>query len=115
MGHANVIWQGDANSICLRSFALCASPPDVLNLTGMETLSVRDIASRFGQLMGRQPKFEGKEAPTALLNNAARCKRLFGAPTVSVDAAIEWTAEWIQAGGRALGKPTHFEARDGKF
>jgi nucleoside-diphosphate-sugar epimerase len=115
MGHANVIWQGDANSICLRSFALCASPPDVLNLTGPETLAVRDIAGRFGQLMGRQPIFEGKEAPTALLNNAARCQRLFGAPTVSVDTGIQWTAEWIQAGGRALGKPTHFEARDGKF
>jgi nucleoside-diphosphate-sugar epimerase len=115
MGHANVIWQGDANSICLRSFALCASPPDVLNLTGPETLSVRDIAGRFSQLMGRQPIFEGKEAPTALLNNAARCQRLFGAPTVSVDTAIQWTAEWIQAGGRALDKPTHFETRDGKF
>ena len=32
MGNANVIWQGDANSICLRSFAHCSSPPFVLNL-----------------------------------------------------------------------------------
>jgi nucleoside-diphosphate-sugar epimerase len=115
MGHLNAIWQGDANSICLRSFALCESPPAVLNLTGPETLSVRDIARRFGQLFDRKPVFEGPEAGTALLNNAARCHRLFGAPWVSMETAIEWTAEWIRMGGAAWDKPTHFETRDGRF
>jgi hypothetical protein len=28
---------------------------------------------------------------------------------------IEWVAEWIQKGGRMLGKPTHFEERSGSF
>ena len=115
MGCANVIWQGDANSICLRSFPHCSSPPFVLNLTGPETLSVRWIATRFGQILGVEPVFEGEERTTALLNNAARSFRLFGYPTVSADELIEWTAQWIGAGGRTLGKPTHFEARDGKF
>ncbi len=115
MGCANVIWQGDANSICLRSFAHCSTPPFVLNLTGPETLSVRWIASRFGQILGVEPVFEGEERSTALLNNAARSFRLFGYPTVSVDEIIEWTAHWIGSGARTLGKPTHFEARDGKF
>ena len=115
MGCANVIWQGDANSICLRSFAHCASPPFVLNLTGPETLSVRWIAQRFGHAFGVEPVFEGEERTTALLNNAAQSFRLFGYPSVSVDQLIEWTAQWIGAGGRTLGKPTHFEARDGKF
>ena len=49
MGYVNVIWQGDANSICLRSFRLCASPPAVLNITGPETLSVREIAEGFAE------------------------------------------------------------------
>jgi nucleoside-diphosphate-sugar epimerase len=115
MGSVNAIWQGDANSVCLRSLALCESPPAVLNVTGPETLSVRDIARRFGQLFGREPAFEGREADTALLNNAARCHRLFGAPSVSAETAIVWTAEWIRRGGAALGKPTHFQTRDGKF
>lgn len=115
MGHVNVIWQGDANSICLRSFALCASPPEVLNVTGPETLSVRAVAARFGELFARPPVFEGHEADTALLSNTARCQRLFGVPEVSEQTAIEWTAEWIRVGGPAWDKPTHFETRDGRF
>jgi nucleoside-diphosphate-sugar epimerase len=115
MGNANVIWQGDANSICLRSFAHCSSPPFILNVTGPETLSVRRVASRFGEIFGIEPVFLGVESEHALLNNAARCFRMFGYPSVSVDQLIDWTAQWIGSGARTLNKPTHFEARDGRF
>jgi nucleoside-diphosphate-sugar epimerase len=114
-GMVNVIWQGDANSVCLRSFGLCQSPPAVLNLTGPEMLSVRQIATRFGELFGVAPAFTGIESNTALLNNAARCHRLFGYPSVSVEELIAWTANWIGMGGATHEKPTHFETRDGKF
>ena len=53
----NVIWQGDANSWCLRSFAHCQSPPFVLNITGPETLAVREIAADFGRHFGVEPQF----------------------------------------------------------
>lgn len=115
MGAANVIWQGDANSVCLRAFPLCSSPAAVLNLTGPETLSVRYIAESFGRHFGKEPVFEGAESPNALLNNASRCHRLFGYPTVTPDELIETTAQWLQSGGATHGKPTHFETRDGKF
>jgi nucleoside-diphosphate-sugar epimerase len=114
-GVANVIWQGDANSVALRCLALGQSPPRILNLTGPETLSIRAAAKRFGEFFEKEPIFEGQEAPAALLNNAARCHRMFGYPTVSVDQMIEWTAHWVKMGGSTLSKPTHFEARDGKF
>ncbi len=114
-GMVNVIWQGDANSVCLRAFGLCQSPPAVLNLTGPEMLSVRRIATRFGEIFGVAPTFTGAEAGTALLNNAARCQRLFGYPAVSADELIAWTAHWIGLGGATHDKPTHFETRDGKF
>jgi nucleoside-diphosphate-sugar epimerase len=115
MGHANVIWQGDANSVCLRSFSICQSPPVVLNLTGPETVSVRWAAHRFGARFGIDPILDGVESPTALLSNAARCHQLFGYPTVAVEQMIEWIAGWIGMGGATLNKPTHFEVRDGKF
>jgi nucleoside-diphosphate-sugar epimerase len=114
-GHANVIWQGDANSVCLRSFALCQSPPAVLNVTGPEIVSIRWLAERFGQRFGIEPVFEGTESDTALLNNAARCHRLFGYPRVSLEQMIEWVADWIGLGGPTHNKPTHFETRDGRF
>lgn len=115
MGAANVIWQGDANSVALRSFAHVAAPAAFLNLTGPETLSVRRIAETIGGHLGIAPDFTGAESTDALLNNAQRCHRLFGYPSVTPDEMMEWTAFWIAAGGATLNKPTHFEARDGKF
>jgi nucleoside-diphosphate-sugar epimerase len=115
MGVANVIWQRDANSVALRALAHVQTPPLVLNLTGPEMISVRQVARRFGRIFGVEPVFTGTEAPTALLSNASRCHGLFGYPSVPVDQMIEWVAHWVRTGGRSLGKPTHFEQRDGKF
>ena len=115
MGLVNVIWQGDANSVCLRSLAHCQSPPLVLNLTGPETLSVRHIAREFGQHFGIEPIFEFEEASTALVSDASRMRQLFGHPAVSPAEMIQWIAGWIQHGGVMLGQPTHFQTRDGKF
>ena len=111
----NIIWQGDANSICIRSLPFCQSPPFVLNLTGPETLSTRWIAEEFGRHFGWEPIFSGEESPSALLSNAAKSHRLFGYPTVTPDEMIEWIAHWVTNGKPMLGKPTHFQTRDGKF
>jgi nucleoside-diphosphate-sugar epimerase len=115
MGAVNVIWQGDVNSVALRCLAHCQSPPFILNLTGPETLTVRAVAQRFGEIFGKPPILEGQEAPTALLSDAARCHRLLGFPSVTAGQMIEWTADWIRMGGATLDKPTHFEIRDGRF
>jgi nucleoside-diphosphate-sugar epimerase len=115
MGHCNVIWQGEANAVVLRSFALCATPPALLNLTGPETVSIRWLAKRFGELFGNEPVFVGQEADTALLSNAGKCHALFGYPKVSLEQMVQWVAHWVVIGGPTLDKPTHFEERAGKF
>ena len=115
MGHANVIWQGDANAIALRSLTRCSAPPTILNVTGPETLSVRWAAAKFGERFGKEPIFEGEEAETALLSNAAKCFQWFGYPRVSLLQMIDWIAEWVRSGGVTWNKPTHFQERKGKF
>jgi len=114
-GAVNVIWQGDAVEQTIRTLPLAASPPFVLNVTGPEILRVRDLAQAFGERMGRDVRFEGTEAPTAWLSNSARSRKLFGPPRVSVDRMIEWISAWLERGGETLGKPTHFENRDGSY
>lgn len=114
MGAVNVIWQEDANSVVLRSLALAASPPFVLNVTG-PSVRVRGIAAEFGKIFGIEPVIEGREGETALLNDASLCHRLMGPPSVSIEEMIEMVAGWIRAGNPTHGKPTHFEVRDGKF
>jgi len=115
MGHVNVIWQGDANTAILRCLEYCASPPFILNLTGPQSLSVRELAAEFGRRFGREPLWAGTEAPNALLSNAGRYVKLLGPPSVPVERMIDWVAHWVEIGGPTLGKPTHYDARDGKF
>lgn len=115
MGHFNVIWQGDMNDFVLRSLEHVKSPANVINITGPEILSVRDVAEEFGRLFGVKPKFINREAPTALLNNANHAYELFGKTGVPVKQIIKWIAAWLQDEKRILGKPTHFEVRDGKY
>ncbi len=116
MPSVNVIWQRDANAWCLRSFAHCQSPPFILNITGSETLSVRDIAMEFGKHFGVEPSFgSDQEGATALLSDASQAIQLFGKPTTGSKELIECTAQWLQQGGILLNKPTHFQTRDGKF
>jgi nucleoside-diphosphate-sugar epimerase len=115
MGHVNVVWQGYVCNVALLSFGLAASPARILNVAGPETVSIRWMAERLGKLLGKAPEFVGEESPNALLSNAATCYKLFGYPQVSVDALIEWVAYWVAHDGASLGKPTHYETRDGKF
>ncbi|WP_274364568.1 NAD-dependent epimerase/dehydratase family protein [Paenibacillus thermotolerans] len=115
MGHANVIWQGDANEMALRCLNVCSYPPNVVNVTGPETMSVRWAASEFAKRLGKEAKFKGSEAETALLSNASKSHQLFGYPRVSLLQMIDWTADWVQSGGETLNKPTHFQQREGKF
>ncbi|MBN1998507.1 NAD-dependent epimerase/dehydratase family protein [candidate division KSB1 bacterium] len=115
MGYANMIWQGDANAAVLRSFEICESPANILNVTGPETLSIRRIADRFGELFFIQPKFNGQESETAWLSDASRCHTLFGYPKMDPDQVLQWTAKWIEKDMPILNKPTHYDTRNGKF
>lgn len=115
MGHADVIWQGDANEQALRLLAHCTSPTSPINVTGPRHVSVRWLAAQFGERFGRAPVLVGSEAPTAWLLDTSEAQRLFGPPRVPLATMIDWVADWVARGGPSLGKPTHFSTRDGKY
>ena len=115
MASCNVIWQGDANAWSLLTLAHASAPPFVINIAGPETVRVRDVAGEFAQRMDKRAVFTGDESATALMSDASRASGLFGKPLVGLGQMIDWIAEWVMRGGATLGKPTHFESRDGRF
>ena len=115
MGHVNLLWQGDANEQALRLLAHVTMPTSPINVSGPDVLSVRSLAQEFGKRFGKPPTITGKEAPTAWLVDTTEAQRLLGAPRVPLSAMLDWQADWIARGLPDLGKPTHFETRDGKY
>lgn len=114
-GYFNIIWQGYANEVAIRSLLHCDTPPKVLNVTGTETVSARETAEKFAKIFGKKVNFTSEEKDTALLSNASYCEHLFGKPLVSVDKMIKMTADWVTNNGMTLDKPTHFQEREGNF
>lgn len=115
MGAANVIWQGDASARAIQSLLRASAPPVALNVTGREHVPIRWLAQEFGRLLGREPVLTGTEGELAWIWDASRSYEWFGPPTVTLEEMIDATALWVKEGGATLGKPTHFEATDGRF
>jgi nucleoside-diphosphate-sugar epimerase len=115
MGHVNVVWQGDANSMVLRTLAHCTVPTSPINVSGPEIISVRWLAHVFGRRFGKMPVLTGTEAADAWLIDTSHAMRLFGYPQVPLARMIDWQADWICRGMPSLGKDTDFDVRDGTF
>jgi nucleoside-diphosphate-sugar epimerase len=115
MGHVNVIWQGDANRAALELLPHATTPPMIINVSGRGTLAVRALGTELAKRLRVTPRFSGTEAADALLSNTSRFRELLGEPEMPLDTMLDWTAEWVRSGKPLLGKPTHFETRDGSF
>lgn len=111
----NCIWQKDANEAAIRLLLHTSEQVNIVNVTGPETAGVKHTALQLAKALGKDVAFAGQEADTAYLNNAGKMFSLLGYPSVSLDTMIEWQAQWLLSGGRSLGKPTHFEERNGNY
>lgn len=115
MGHVNVIWQGDANEVALRALTRCTTPTSALNVSGPEIQSVKRLAVKLGEVLGKTPVFAGEEAGDGWVIDCSEMTRLFGPPRVPIERLIAWQADWLRRGLPSLGRDTHFEARDGRY
>ncbi len=115
IGHVNFLWQGDASAQALRCLAHCTTPTTPINVSGHETLLVRDLAARFGKLFNREPVIVGEEQSTAWLTDTTQAVKLFGHAVVDTDQLVSWTADWVAREMPNIGKPTKYEVRDGRY
>jgi nucleoside-diphosphate-sugar epimerase len=114
MAHANIIWQGDANDWALRALAHCTAPTSGLNVSG-PAQRIRELAEGLAQRLGVAPVFTSSESATAWLVDTSEAQRLFGPPAIPLASMLDWTADWVSRDMASLNKPTHYEARDGKY
>ncbi|MGQ0601902.1 MAG: NAD-dependent epimerase/dehydratase family protein [Anaerolineales bacterium] len=114
MSQVNVIWQGEANEQSLRLLTHCTAPISGINITGPR-VSVRWLAEQFGQRFGRRPVFSGAEAGTAWVFDISLSQRLLGPTQIGIETMLDWVTHWVASGNPSLGKPTHFDTRDGRY
>jgi len=113
-GMVNIMWQGDAINHFARLLRHCEVPATPINIGGPEAVSVRRVATLFGEIFGIEPKFKGQESECLFVNCDAAAE-LLGNPIVPVNVMIRWVAEWVKSGKPTLGKPSKFEVRSGVF
>lgn len=109
----NVIWLDDLMEQMIESMNHGEAPAKILNLTGPEVHSVREIATKLGKLMGKKPKFKGKPKGANLLADASQATKLFGKPKTSLDEGLEMLAESVMKHEFPLDKPAKWEKRSG--
>lgn len=113
---ANVIWQGDANRLALRSLQAADTPARALNVTGA-IVSVREIAQHVAAALNIDVQFDepAGEPPDALLANTDALRAQLPYEALPLENLCAWAAAWAQSGQRLLSKPTKFDVRDGKY
>jgi len=115
MGAVNLIWQRDANDYIIQAISLAKSLPVILNVTGQDTVPIRQLAEQIGNELGKEPNFVSQEAQTALLSNASYCFSKFGHPKTTLEEMVSMIVKWVTSGKKVLNKPTKYDIRDGKF
>lgn len=114
-GVFNCMWQGDVCEYAIRSLLLTAVPPEKLNVSSPEVVSIRWAAKELGKRLGKEPIFTGEEGERSLFLNCQKMVYHFGRPKKGILEMMDLVAAWMKNGGETISAPTHFEATDGKF
>lgn len=84
----NPIFVDDAATAVVRSLALTESHK--INIAGSEVLSLRQLAERIGQVVGRAPVFEMQSdaEPRHLVGDTSRMERLLGTAAIALNEGL---------------------------
>lgn len=110
--HVNCIWLDDILDLMIASAKLCAVPCEILNMTGTRKVSVVEIATKLGELIGKEPRFKGEPKGTNLLGKADKMAKLLWEPPTSLDEGLQKLADSVMKREYALDHPTEWEKRD---
>ena len=105
--YVNLVSQRDAIDRAIRALEICSNPPSILNVSG-PVYSVRDIAARLGERLGRKPRLVGEEPKECLIINDDFCVRRFGSYHDTLDEMMTAAVNWVRNSGDYWGKPTKF-------
>ena len=116
IGYFNCLWQGDVCEYAIRSLLHTSNPPNILNVTGPEHISIRWASEKMGEFLERDPVFGDVLTPEkSLFSNTAKLNGLMGYPHMPLLPMMKLVADWVKSGGEVIDVPTHFDVRDGKF
>lgn len=111
----NCIWQGEVCEYAIRSLLLTAVPPEKLNVSSPESISIRWAAHELGRRLGKEPIFTGEEGNASLFLNCQKMVRLLGRPKLGILEMMDMVVDWMKNGGETIDAPTHFETTNGIF
>jgi len=105
--YVNLVSQRDAVDRAIRALEICSNPPSILNVSG-PVYSVRDIACKLGERLGKKPLLVGEEPKQSLIINDDFCVKRFGNYTDKLDDIMTAAVNWVRNNGDYWGKPTKF-------
>ena len=105
--YVNLVSQRDAIDRAIRAMEICSNPPSLLNVSG-PVVTVRDLAGKLGEMLGKRPLLVGEEPDLAQVINDEFSLRRFGPYEDTLEQIMTAAVRWVKRNGEYWGKPTKF-------
>ena len=115
MGHANIIWQGDANELGVACTGALHGTDEWTQRQRASAARSRAGARRWRNVSASSHGSPAAKQPRRGWWTSARRNACSVHPRYRWRSMLDCTADWVSRDMASLNKPTHYEARDGKY